>query len=219
MSNKDAPEKLKRKAYEKELRKLQVELCHLQDWVKAHGRARHRRLRGARRGGQGRHDQGHHRAGQPARLPRRRAAGAVRPREDPDVHAALHRALPGRRRDRDLRPQLVQPRRRRVRHGLLHERAAPALPRALPHRREVHRRRRHPADQDLAGGRAGGAGAALQGAHRRSDAPVEAEPDGPRVLRPLVRLLAGARHDARAHRHRCTRPGTSSAPTTRSARG
>jgi polyphosphate kinase len=34
-----APEtrKLKRKLYEKELRKLQVELCHLQDWVKAEG--------------------------------------------------------------------------------------------------------------------------------------------------------------------------------------
>ena len=29
--------KLKRKAYEKELRKLQEELCHLQDWVKATG--------------------------------------------------------------------------------------------------------------------------------------------------------------------------------------
>jgi polyphosphate kinase 2 len=29
--------KMKRKAYEKELRKLQVELCHLQDWVKASG--------------------------------------------------------------------------------------------------------------------------------------------------------------------------------------
>jgi polyphosphate kinase len=29
--------KMKRKAYEKELRKLQVELCHLQDWVKAEG--------------------------------------------------------------------------------------------------------------------------------------------------------------------------------------
>ena len=27
-------EKMKRKAYEKELRKLQVELCHLQEWVK-----------------------------------------------------------------------------------------------------------------------------------------------------------------------------------------
>jgi polyphosphate kinase len=30
-------EKMKRKAYEKELRKLQVQLCHLQDWVKASG--------------------------------------------------------------------------------------------------------------------------------------------------------------------------------------
>src|SRR5262245_61648574 len=29
--------KLKRKDYEKELRKLQVELCHLQEWVKATG--------------------------------------------------------------------------------------------------------------------------------------------------------------------------------------
>jgi len=30
-------EKLKRKDYEKELRKLQIELCHLQEWVKASG--------------------------------------------------------------------------------------------------------------------------------------------------------------------------------------
>jgi polyphosphate kinase len=29
--------KMKRKAYEKELRKLQVELCHLQDWAKEKG--------------------------------------------------------------------------------------------------------------------------------------------------------------------------------------
>jgi len=33
----NAKEKMKRKAYEGELRKLQVELCHLQDWVKAKG--------------------------------------------------------------------------------------------------------------------------------------------------------------------------------------
>jgi polyphosphate kinase 2 len=32
-----ASEKMKRKAYEQELRKLQVELCHLQDWVKEAG--------------------------------------------------------------------------------------------------------------------------------------------------------------------------------------
>ena len=29
--------KLKRKVYEKELKKLQVELCHLQDWVRTSG--------------------------------------------------------------------------------------------------------------------------------------------------------------------------------------
>jgi polyphosphate kinase len=33
----DSNTKMKRKAYEKELHKLQVELCHLQDWVKEKG--------------------------------------------------------------------------------------------------------------------------------------------------------------------------------------
>src|SRR6266567_6522699 len=32
---KDDGEKMKRKEYEKELRKLQVQLCHLQEWVKS----------------------------------------------------------------------------------------------------------------------------------------------------------------------------------------
>src|SRR5262245_64913589 len=36
-SNDSANGKMKRKPYEKELRKLQVELCHLQEWVKAKG--------------------------------------------------------------------------------------------------------------------------------------------------------------------------------------
>ena len=35
MAAAEAPSKMKRKAYEKELRKLQVQLCHLQEWVKA----------------------------------------------------------------------------------------------------------------------------------------------------------------------------------------
>jgi polyphosphate kinase 2 len=34
---KDDREKLKRKVYEKQLAKLQVELCHLQDWIKTKG--------------------------------------------------------------------------------------------------------------------------------------------------------------------------------------
>src|SRR5262249_39091029 len=33
----NAKEKVKRKAYEKELQKLQVDLCHLQEWVKVEG--------------------------------------------------------------------------------------------------------------------------------------------------------------------------------------
>jgi polyphosphate kinase len=33
----DEPKKLKTKKYEKQLRKLQVELCHLQEWVKHKG--------------------------------------------------------------------------------------------------------------------------------------------------------------------------------------
>ena len=35
MAKDDTAEKMKRKDYEKELAKLQVELCHLQEWVKA----------------------------------------------------------------------------------------------------------------------------------------------------------------------------------------
>ena len=35
--NNDEKPKLKRKQYEKELHRLQVELCHLQEWVKANG--------------------------------------------------------------------------------------------------------------------------------------------------------------------------------------
>ena len=113
-------DKLSDKAYDHELKKLHVELVKLQEWVVAQGPQGLHRLRGARRRRQGRHHQGDHRARQPARVPRRRAAGADRAREEPDVRAALHAALPGRRRGRDLRPQLVQPRRRRAGDGVLH---------------------------------------------------------------------------------------------------
>src|SRR5215475_13746064 len=33
----DGPERMKRKDYEADLRKLQVKLCHLQEWVKQKG--------------------------------------------------------------------------------------------------------------------------------------------------------------------------------------
>lgn len=37
MAKDDVQSKMKRKAYEKELRKLQIQLCHLQQWVKSRG--------------------------------------------------------------------------------------------------------------------------------------------------------------------------------------
>jgi polyphosphate kinase 2 len=37
MAQDEPPPRMKRKAYEKELRKLQVQLCHLQQWVKTKG--------------------------------------------------------------------------------------------------------------------------------------------------------------------------------------
>jgi polyphosphate kinase 2 len=36
-SKDDSPERMKRKAYEEDLRKLQVRLCHLQEWIKQKG--------------------------------------------------------------------------------------------------------------------------------------------------------------------------------------
>ena len=65
-----------------------------------------------------------------------------------------------------------------------------------PRNREVHRRRRHHAHQDLAGGGQEEQEKRGSRADRRSAAAMEAEPDGYRVVRALVRLFPGARHDA-----------------------
>ena len=64
-----------------------------------------------------------------------------------------------------------------------------------------------------------GAGAALPGAHAQPDQALEAVADGRRIAPPLGRLLEGQGRDVRAHRHQDFARGTSSTPTTRSARG
>ena len=131
-------------------------------------------VRGARRCRQGRNDQGHHRTGQPACLSRRGAAGAQRPREEPDVHPALPAAPAGGRRSGHLRSQLVQPRRRRARHGLLHARADRRVPEGGSARRGADRPfGDHPA-QVLARGQPRGADAAPEVAHRRRAQDLEA---------------------------------------------
>src|SRR5262249_45997846 len=92
--------------------------------------------------------------------------------------------------------QLVQSRRRRIRDGILYRGAAPPFSRAMPANREIHHRWWHYVDQGLAGSRTGRAAKTIFGAHQRSTEAMEAEPDGYRIIPALVRLFAGARHDA-----------------------
>jgi hypothetical protein len=93
-----AKTKMKRKVYEQELHKLQIQLSN--------GSANHNPLRRSRRSGQGRDDQGHHRTREPARVSCGGASGSLGSRENADVRAAIHSVLSGSGRDRDLRPQL-----------------------------------------------------------------------------------------------------------------
>ena len=138
---------------------------------------------------------------------------------DPVVLPALHRASAGRRRDRAVRPLLVQPRRRRAGDGLLH--AGTSTSRSCTRRRSSSRccRRRDPAAQVLVLGLRRRAGEALPVPARRSDAAVEAVPDGPGVHQPLGGLLPGQGRDVRAHRHPRAARGSWSSPTSRSTPG
>ena len=103
--------KMRRKEYEAELARLQAELVALQEWVKATGAKICIVFEGRDTAGKGGTIKRHRRAGEPAGVPGRGPARADGAGEVPDVHPALPAPLPGGRRGRDLRPQLVQPRR------------------------------------------------------------------------------------------------------------
>ena len=122
---------MKRKLYEKELRKLQVELCHLQRWVMTKGLRAIILFEGRDAAGKGGTIKALTEKVSP-RVFRTVALPAPSDREKtPDILPALHAASSGRWRNRDLRPKLVQSRRRRIRHGLLHQGRTQALSRAL----------------------------------------------------------------------------------------
>ena len=87
---------MKREKYEKELREAPGPAVPPAAMGQGEGPSRRHRVRGTRRGRQGRDDPRHHRASQPARLPGGRPAGAIRPRKEPGLHAALPAALPRR---------------------------------------------------------------------------------------------------------------------------
>ena len=75
VGNTDA-HKLKRRKYENELRKLQIRLCHLQDWVVSRGLRVIIIFEGRDAAGKGGTDPGDKRTGQPTRLSCCRASAA-----------------------------------------------------------------------------------------------------------------------------------------------
>ncbi len=104
--------RMKRKEYEKELRKLQAELCRLQDWVVQKGLRVIVIFEGRDTAGKG----GTIKAIMERVSPRVFRLVALPSPSDREKNAALCPALraafPGRWRSRHLRSQLVQPRRR-----------------------------------------------------------------------------------------------------------
>ena len=111
-------------------------------------------LRGARRRRKRRLDQRRPRAHQSAAGAHRRARQAVRPRGRPVVFSALRRRASGRERNGALRSLLVQSRRGRAGHGVLHQGAGQPVPRGRADLRDDDHRKRHAPLQVLAGDRA-----------------------------------------------------------------
>ena len=118
--------KMSDKAYAKEMKKLHVELVKLQQWVVAKGLKVCIVFEGRDGAGKGGTIKAITERVSPRVFRVVALPGADRSREVADVRPALPATLAGGRRSRDLRPQLVQPCRRRARDGLLHRRTGPA---------------------------------------------------------------------------------------------
>jgi hypothetical protein len=109
-----------RALYFRELFRLQGELVKLQDWI-VDQKLKVVVIFEGRRGQRRRH-QAHYPAAQSASVPRRCAPRTQRTREHAMVFSALCLPPTRRRGDGPVRPQLVQPRRRRARDGILQRR-------------------------------------------------------------------------------------------------
>ena len=166
--------KMKRKEYEHEMRLLHGELVAMQEWVKATGAKICIVFEGRDTAGKG---------GTIKRITERvsprvfRVVALPAPTERgevSDVHTAVHPASARRRRGRDLRPQLVQPGRRRAGHGLLHAGGDRAVPRAGAGGREGHGRLRDPAVEVLARGQRRRADPSPRKPHQRPPQDLEA---------------------------------------------
>ena len=89
-SKDNSPARMKRNDYEEELEKLQVKLCHLQQWVKQKGLRVIIAFEGRDTAGKGRNNQGYHRAREPKGVPNRRSAVSNGAAKDANVSTTLH---------------------------------------------------------------------------------------------------------------------------------
>ena len=193
---------MKRKQYEKELRKLQTELCHLQEWVKLKGLRVIVIFEGRDAAGKG------------------GTIKAITERVSPRVFRLVALPAPS---DREKTQMYMQ---RYMQHFpaagevVIFDRSwynRAGVERVMGFCSEEEYRRflencpiveKYIVDGGiilikfwLEVGKKEQA-AAVRGPHRGPDAPVEAQPDGRRVVDPLVRLLPRPRPDAGSHRHR-----------------
>ena len=217
----DYPYKTKvgEKAYLERMLPLQAELLKAQAWIKQTGEKIVVLFEGRDAAGKGGTIKRFMEHLNPARRAHRGAREAERARTRAVVFPALCRAPAGRRRNRVLRPLLVQPRRRRARDGLLHAQRISRIHAPVPGTRTHAGALRHAAGQVL-----------VLGDARRAAAPLR------RRARPIRSSSGSCRRSTRPRstsgtttprpRRRCsstptppTRPGPSSSPTTRSARG
>ncbi len=194
--------KMKRKLYEKELRKLQVELCYVQDWVKAEGQRIIILFEGRDAAGKG------------------GTIKAITERVSPRVFRLVALPAPS---DREKTQMFLQ---RYVEQfpaaGEIvifdrswYNRAGVERVMGFASWKEVDRFlslcpeiEKYITDAGiiliiiLAGSWAGRTGNALSRAHQRSASTMEIKSDGSGILSALVRLFESARRDAKSYRHR-----------------
>ena len=85
--------------------------------------------------------------------------------------------------------------------GFCTEEQAETIPAGHALRRADDRRLRHHSPEVLARSQPGGTDPTARIAHHRRAQNLEALADGPRIVRPLVRIFAGPRRNVRGHRH------------------
>ena len=211
--------KLGRADYEARLEQLQVELNQLARWLQHTGKRLLVLIEGRDTAGKGGVISAIADALPPRAVQDRGAAQAERARKHAVVLPALRAAPAGRRRDRAVRPQLVQPRRRRDGDGLLQRADTARFLRQVPVFEKLL------VDDGVLlfkywlTRRPGAAGGAFRRAAERPAQALEAVAGGPAGARQVRGLRPGARPHAAGHAQAATRHGRWSISTTSGAAG